>query len=103
MAALVEVHNAVELEAALACQPKMIGINNRDLHNFTVSLETALTLRLFIPDDVCVIAESGIHTPEDVQCLAAAGIDAILVGEALVTAADIGAKVRSLTYGGGLG
>jgi indole-3-glycerol phosphate synthase len=102
MAALIEIHNAAELEVALACQPSLVGVNNRNLHDFTVSLETTLNLRPTIPQDVCVVAESGIHTPEDVQCLSEAGIDAILVGEALVTAADIGAKVSSLAHGGEL-
>ncbi len=98
MAALVEVHSEEELEQALrACQPGLVGINNRDLRDFTVNLETTLRLRPLAPTGVCLVAESGIRTPADVSRLAAAGIDAVLVGEALVSAADIAAKVRSLT------
>jgi indole-3-glycerol phosphate synthase len=96
LAPLVEVHSLSELEAILPCQPGLVGINNRDLHDFSVKLETSLRLRQHIPPQALVVAESGIHTARDVDCLAEAGIDAILVGEALVTAVDIGAKVRSL-------
>jgi indole-3-glycerol phosphate synthase len=97
MAVLVEIHSRTELEKAQeACQPILLGINNRNLADFTVDLSTTLRLRELIPPGVCLVAESGIHTPADVDILAAAGIDAILVGEALVTAADPAAKVRSL-------
>jgi indole-3-glycerol phosphate synthase len=96
MAALVEVHNRVELEIALHCRSRLIGINNRDLVDFTVNLETTLRLRPHIPAGVCVVAESGIHSPADVARLAGAGVDAILVGEALVTAPDVAAAVRDL-------
>ncbi len=97
MAPLVEVHNAEELEVALTCRPMLIGVNNRDLRDFSVNLETTFRLRELIPREVCMVAESGIHTPEEVARLAGAGVDAILVGEALVTAPDVAAKVRSLT------
>jgi len=103
MAALVEVHSIAELDAALAIEPALVGINNRDLHDFTISLETTARLALRVPADVCVVAESGIHTPEDVARLreiprpgGQRGVNAILVGEALVTAPDVGAKVRAL-------
>ena len=104
MAALVEVHDEAELETALASCARLIGINNRNLHDFTVSLETTLRLGRQVPTDVCLVAESGIFTAEDVARLAEVeregggrGVDAILVGEALVTAADVGAKVRALS------
>lgn len=100
MAALVEVHNLDELETALSLNPALIGINNRDLRDFSVNLETSTALIRHIPEGVCVVAESGIHTPGDVRRLAAAGVDAILVGEALVTAGDIPAQVRSLSWCG---
>jgi indole-3-glycerol phosphate synthase len=97
MAALVEVHSQAEIEKAFqSCQPPLLGINNRDLGDFSVDLSTAGRLRKLAPPETCVVAESGIHTPADVDKLMAAGIDAILVGEALVTATDPGAKVRSL-------
>ena len=104
MAALVEVHDEAELETALASCARLIGINNRNLRDFTVSLETTLRLGRRVPTDVCLVAESGIFTAEDVARLAEVeregggrGVDAILVGEALVTAADVGAKVRALS------
>jgi indole-3-glycerol phosphate synthase len=96
MCALLEIHHQQEIETALACRPKLIGINNRDLHDFSTRLETTLELRPSIPRDILVVAESGIKTKADVHRLASAGIDAILVGEALVMAPDIPAKVRSL-------
>lgn len=97
MAALVEVHSQAELEMALAaCRPPLLGINNRDLVDFTVDLETTARLRPLAPAGACVVAESGIHTPADVDRLMASGINAILVGEALVTAPDPAAKIRSL-------
>jgi indole-3-glycerol phosphate synthase len=97
MTPLVEVHSREELETTLEYQPRLVGINNRDLRDFTVRLETTLALRPFVPDEVCLVSESGIHTGEDVTLLAQAGVDAILVGEALVVAKDIAAKVRSLS------
>lgn len=96
MTPLVEVHTVEELRLALECEPALIGINNRDLRDFSVSLETTFRLRPHIPDHICVVAESGIHSADDARTLAEAGIDAILVGEALVTANDVAAKVREL-------
>jgi indole-3-glycerol phosphate synthase len=99
MTALVEVHNAEELDRALVMGPRVVGVNNRNLHNFRVDLDTCLSLRSAVPPDICFVAESGIRSHADVERLAAAGVDAVLVGEALVTASDIGAKVRELAHG----
>ncbi|GAB4538557.1 MAG: indole-3-glycerol phosphate synthase TrpC [Anaerolineae bacterium] len=96
MAALIEVHNEEELKRVLPLAPRLVGVNNRDLRDFSVSLETCLRLRPLVPPDVCLVAESGIHTRADMLRLAEAGIDAALIGEALVTASDTGAKVREL-------
>jgi len=103
MAALVETHDDFELAIALASGARVIGINNRNLHDFSVSLETTLRLGRQVPPEVCLVAESGIFTAEDAARLAEVeregggrGVDAILVGEALVTAADVGAKAREL-------
>jgi indole-3-glycerol phosphate synthase len=96
MAALVEVHNHPELEKALRVEPQLLGINNRDLHDFSVRLETTLDLLAEIPSSVCRVSESGIRTPADVERLRQAGLDAILVGEALVTAPDVAATIRQL-------
>lgn len=97
MAALVEVHDEWELETAMSAEPRIIGINNRNLQNFDVDLNVTLRLRPSIPGGTIVVAESGIHTRDDVRCLADAGVDAILVGEALVVAEDVGAKVQELS------
>ena len=97
LTALVEVHNEAELERALKIPGlRLIGINNRDLGSFDVSLETTERLRPRIPAGISVVAESGIFTAQDVARLEKVGVDAILVGEALVTAPDIDAKVREL-------
>jgi indole-3-glycerol phosphate synthase len=94
---LVEVHTPDEVERVLKIRDlRLVGVNNRDLATFDVSLETTERLRPMIPREVTVVAESGIFTADDVSRLAAVGVDAILVGEALITAADIGTKVREL-------
>jgi indole-3-glycerol phosphate synthase len=98
LTALVEVHDEAETERALKIPNiRLIGINNRNLATFEVSLETTEKIRPMIPSDIAVVAESGIFTAQDVERLAKAKVDAILVGEALVTAEDIGAKVRELS------
>jgi indole-3-glycerol phosphate synthase len=95
---LVEVHNEKETERVLKLDGlRLIGINNRDLNTFEVSLETTERLRPSIPANVAVVSESGIFSSGDVDRLAKAKVDAILVGEALITAPDIAAKVRELT------
>jgi len=97
MAALVEVHDEAELARALRLKPRLVGVNNRDLRTFKVDIETTARLRPLIPNDVTLVAESGIHTPADVARLGEIGVDAMLVGESLVTAPDIAAKTRELT------
>lgn len=95
---LVEVHDEAETERTLKLKDvKLIGINNRNLATFDVSLETTERLRPMIPLEIAVVAESGIFTANDVERLAKANVDAILVGEALVTSDDIPAKVRELS------
>jgi len=98
LTALVEVHNESETEQALKLKDvKLIGINNRNLATFDVTLETTERLRPMISPKITVVAESGIFTASDVERLTKANVDAILVGEALVTSKDIGAKVRELS------
>ena len=95
---LVEVHNEAEAERALKLNDvRLIGINNRNLVTFQVSLETTERIRPMIRDDITVVAESGIFTANDVERLARDNVDAILVGEALVTAPNIAAKVGELS------
>jgi indole-3-glycerol phosphate synthase len=100
LAALVEVHTAAELDQALAAGARILGINNRDLRTFETRLETTLTLLPGIPPGPIVVSESGFRGAADVRRVVAAGAHAILVGEALVTAPDVGAKVRELTLRG---
>jgi indole-3-glycerol phosphate synthase len=100
MTAVVEVHDEGEVERVLGLAPRVVGINNRNLRDFSVDLETFERLRSLLPDDVLVIGESGVHTAADVRLLARMGADAVLVGEALVTAPDVAAKVRELVSGG---
>ncbi len=96
MSALVEVHEERELERALAVEARLIGINNRNLADFTVDLATTERLAPRIPKDKIVVAESGVFTRADVERVARAGAHVVLVGEALMRAADVGAKVREL-------
>ena len=96
MAALVEVHDADELDRAKRARAQLIGVNNRDLKTFETTLDTTFELLEHMPSDALVVSESGINHREDVERLAEAGVDAILVGEALMRERDIGAKVREL-------
>ena len=96
MGALVEVHDEAELCRVLPLQPALIGINNRDLQTFHTDLATTERLRPLIPAGCLVVGESGIHTREDVARLRRAGVQAILVGESLIMAADTAAQIREL-------
>ncbi len=93
---LLEVHAAEELEPVLALGPRLVGINNRNLKTMLVDLETSLGLRRLIPPEVTVVAESGISGPAEVSRLAAAGLNAFLVGSHLMRAPDAGAALREL-------
>jgi indole-3-glycerol phosphate synthase len=97
LAALVEVHDAAELQRALSVGATLIGINNRDLTTLEVDLGRTFELRAAIPEELTVVAESGISRPEQLRELAQARVDAVLVGEALMRAPDIEATVRSLS------
>lgn len=100
MAALVEVHDGAELRRIAPLSPPLIGVNNRDLRTFRVDLGTFGRLRPLLPPRAVAVAESGVGTAGDVRRLAGMGADAVLVGEALVTADDVAAKVRELVDGG---
>lgn len=96
MQCLVEVHDRSELARALQTDTKIIGINNRDLHTFVVDIATTEQLCPLIPPDRIIVSESGIKDKKDIQRLQKCGVDAVLIGEALVTADDVAAKLRGL-------
>ena len=96
MNCLVEVHNEAELKIALSSQAGIIGINNRDLSTFNVDLATTERLRPLIPPDRIVVSESGIKDRDDMEKLKQWGVDAALIGESLVSADNIAAKMREL-------
>ena len=96
MDVLIEVHDADELDTALTLTPALLGINNRDLKTFEISLDTTLALLPAIPESVTVVTESGIHSREDVQRMRRAGVEAFLVGEAFMRDPDPGVALRSL-------
>ena len=96
IAALVEVHDQAETEAAVEAGAQVIGINHRDLKTFSVDLGMTERLRKLVPTEVVLVAESGIHTAADARRMREAGADAILVGEALMRAGDPAAQIREL-------
>ena len=96
MDALFEVHDAEELERALALQPQLLGINNRNLRTFETTLETTRSLMRQVPDGTLLVSESGIASNDDVRGLMADGIPAFLVGESLMRKPDIVAATKNL-------
>jgi indole-3-glycerol phosphate synthase len=98
--ALVEIHDARELESAVAAGAQVIGVNNRDLTTLAVDVERTFELLPELPKGVVVVAESGFSTPAELDALAAAGVNAVLIGEALMRAEDIEAACRALTQRG---
>ena len=96
MAVLVEVHNGEELEAALQLETPLVGINNRNLRTFEVSLETTLGLLERIPDGRVVVTESGILAPADVALMRSRDVQAFLVGEAFMRSPDPGIELARL-------
>lgn len=96
LAALTETHSGEEIDMALRCGAGIVGINNRDLTDFSVDLKTSENLRSLIPEGVLCVAESGIATAEDARTLRRAGADAVLVGEAMMRSADREGFIKSM-------
>ena len=96
MAVLVEVHDAPELQRALKLKTPLVGINNRDLRSFEVSLQTTLALQKQVPADRLLVTASGILAPADVRLMRDAGVHAFLVGEAFMRASDPGLALARL-------
>ncbi len=100
MEALVEVHTEDELDEALLAGARIIGINNRNLREFTTDLAVTEELCKLIPEEITVVSESGVHVAHDVERLAAAGVSGVLVGESIMTAEDPLAQLRMLVEAG---
>ncbi|MCH7958942.1 MAG: indole-3-glycerol phosphate synthase TrpC [Candidatus Hydrogenedentes bacterium] len=96
MAALVETHTAEEVERALKADAHIIGINNRDLSTFEVDINTTLELKKIVPGGCVLVSESGIRTREEVQRLEDSGIDAVLIGEVIVTSNNVRGTINEL-------
>jgi indole-3-glycerol phosphate synthase len=99
MAALIEVHNAAEMERAAKLDARLVGVNNRDLRSFETRLETTLDLIAGLPEEALLVTESGIHAPEHVKRMQSAGVNAFLVGEAFMRAQDPGVALANLFFG----
>ena len=97
MQCLVEIHDIAEMNIAVESGARVIGINNRDLRTFKTDLSVTLNLASDIPEGKIIVSESGINSTEHLDQLDVVGIDAVLVGEALVTSPDIGRKVMELS------
>lgn len=96
LSALVEAHDADEVRAAVSAGARVIGVNNRNLADFSVDTDNSRRLRELVPDSVIFVSESGVSCREDIVKLEAAGADAVLIGEALMRASDTAAKLREL-------
>jgi len=99
LSALVEAHNEAEVEAAIAAGAKIIGVNNRNLHDFSVNVNHSAKYREMIPQDVAFVSESGITSHKDIEVLIHNKTDAVLIGETLMRAKDKRAALRELLYG----
>ncbi|SDB58180.1 indole-3-glycerol phosphate synthase TrpC [Butyrivibrio sp. INlla16] len=98
LSALVETHDEKEIESAIDAGARIIGVNNRNLKDFSVDTTNSMRLRKLIPEDVIYVSESGIKTAEDIKRLREAGVDAVLIGETLMRASDKKAMLAELRY-----
>lgn len=99
LSALVEAHDEREIETALTVNARIVGVNNRNLKDFSMDFSNSANLRSLVPQDVVFVSESGVKSHDDVVRLAAIGVDAVLVGETLMRAADKTAMLQELRYG----
>lgn len=99
LSALVEAHNAAEVQSALAAGARIIGVNNRNLKTFEVDITNCIKLRALVPKDIVFVAESGIKTAEDIEILKEAYVDAVLIGETLMRSPDKKAALAALRGG----
>jgi len=96
MTALVELYDSQNIEYVLACQPALVGVNNRDLNTFEIDLHHSIRVKQSLPENIAMVSESGIFTNDEVKLMAKNNVDAILVGESLMRADDIGQAVKAL-------
>ena len=96
MTPLVELYDARNVDAVLDCNPTLVGVNNRDLNTFEIDLNHSLRIKKDLPSGIAMVSESGIFTNEDVRLMQRHQVDAILVGESLMRANNIGAAVKAL-------
>ncbi len=99
LSALVEAHDESEISKAVSCGARIIGVNNRNLHDFSVDVNNSMDLRSEVPDDILFVAESGIKTHDDIIALESAGVDAVLIGETVMRADDRISAIHDLRYG----
>ncbi|MDD6270162.1 MAG: indole-3-glycerol phosphate synthase TrpC [Oscillospiraceae bacterium] len=96
MSALVETHSEEEIKTAISCKARIIGVNNRNLKDFTVDTDNSRRMRELVPEDVIFVSESGIQNAEDIAVLREIGADAVLIGETLMRAEDKNQKLKEL-------
>ena len=96
MSALVEAHDEKEVAVAVRCGARLIGVNNRNLKDFTVDTSNSRRMRELVPDDIIFVSESGVKTAEDIALLRKSGTNAVLIGETLMKATDRSAKLAEL-------
>lgn len=99
LSALIEAHNAAEIESAIQAGARIVGVNNRDLRTFTVDISNSIRLRNLVPRDILFVAESGIRTAQDIQLLYQAGVNGVLIGETLMRSTDKAGIIKELRSG----
>ena len=99
MTALVEFYDYANLDKVMACDPKLVGVNNRDLNTFEVNLQHSMAMRRELPENLCFVSESGIDSRQDMEILENGNVDAVLVGESLMRSDNIGKAIHSLRIG----